>query len=729
MNNIPGLPFPPNSPDPGACIRLEHPEEGLAVLVLDPPHRSLAVLDAPLIRDLSAAIKDIENDPSLKALVITGRAPGQFAAGADIDAIGSLTDPEQVEAMVMEVHHLFNRIEDLKLCTVAAVSGPVPGGAYEISLACDFIVASDDEKTRIGLPETQLGILPGWGGSHRLPKRIGVPLALDAILSGRLFLARAAWKRGMIDRLTKPEYLVSVATEIAMKRLPCKRKNRGWKSWAIDRNPLATRVIASLTRKQVLKKTKGHYPAPLVALDLVIKAVGTSRLKGAQKEAKAIATLGTGPICKALVSLFHGSEAAKKLARLPDGVKSSPLASAGVIGSGVMGGGIASALADKGISTRLADLDPQALDSAQVAHRADINKKLMRRRLKEHRALQAQDALSVTTDASTLGTSEIVIEAIAEVLEVKRKVLGSLAEHVSEECILATNTSSLSVSEIAQGIPHPERVVGMHFFNPVKKMPLVEIVRGEQTSEEVVAKTAALAVKLGKTPVVVADVAGFLVNRLLGPYLDEAQRLFVGGADPQKMDRLLVQFGMPMGPFSLLDEVGLDIAVHAGQSLHQAYGIRMQPCEDLASGLGEHRLGKKSGLGFYKHSKARGASPEIAPDLHQFQTSDWARDYSDQTLVDHMVLSIINEAARCLEENVVKTGAMLDLATVFGTGFAPFHGGVLAYADHLGADEVVRRLETIKASEEVQRRPGGIEKFTPAPILKTKAQGGGTLRD
>ena len=203
----------------------------------------------------------------------------------------------------------------------------------------------------------------------------------------------------------------------------------------------------------------------------------------------------------------------------------------------------------------------------------------------------------------------------------------------------------------------------------------------------------------------------------------------LGGADPQKMDRLLVQFGMPMGPFALLDEVGLDIAMHAGQSLHQAYGIRMQPCEDLASGLGEHRLGKKTGLGFYKHSKARGTSPEIATDLHQFQTSDWARDYSDQTLVDHMVLSIVNEAARCLEENVVEHAAMLDLATVFGTGFAPFHGGVLAYADHLGADEVVRRLEAIKASDEIQRRPGGIEKFTPAPILKTKVQKGGTLRD
>ena len=728
MTDFSGYPLPDNCPEPGACIRVERPEEGLAVVILDPPHRSLAVLDAPLIRDFDQVIDELEKDQSLKGIVLTGRAPGQFAAGADIDAIAQLADKVEIEKMVLAVHELFSRIEDLKARTVAAISGPVPGGAYEISLACDFIIASDDERTRIGLPETQLGILPGWGGSHRLPKRIGVPLSLDAILTGRLFKAKAAWKRGMIDRITKPEYLFELACDVAMKRKKLKRKNRGWKAWAVDRNPLVGGIIANQATKQIMSKTGGHYPAPIRALKMVIAAPTTSRNGGARKEAKAIADLASSSVCKALISIFKGSEAAKKLGKGADGWRPAKIEYGAVIGGGIMGGGIASAMADKGIWTRICDLSPDALDAALQTHRADVHKKKSRRRLKPNLADAAIDHLDATLDSTTLGKSQIIIEAVAEVMSVKQKVLGGLAQTVSDDCILATNTSSLSVSEIAASIPHPERVVGMHFFNPVKKMPLVEIIRGQQTSEEVVTATAALAIRLGKTPVIVADVAGFLVNRLLGPYLDEAQRLFVGGANPAKIDKLMKKFGMPMGPFTLLDEVGLDIALHAGNSLHAAYGARMNPCPELVEGLGADRLGKKTGKGFYQHSKDREVKATLCGDLSNFQKETWAAKLSDQELVDRMVLAMVNEAARCLEENVVDNAQMLDLATVFGTGFAPFHGGVLAYADHLGSDEVVKRLEAICASPEMSERDGGIEKFTPAQVLKTHAGAGTKFR-
>ncbi|RMH03378.1 MAG: hypothetical protein D6702_06095 [Planctomycetota bacterium] len=728
MIDLDGFPLPENCPEPGACVRIERPEDGLAVLVLDPPHRSLAVLDGPLLRDLDAALDEIEGDSSLRGVVIAGREPLQFAAGADIDAIGAITDPAVLDRVVRMVHGLFGRIAALRPRTVAAVGGPVPGGAFELSLACDLIVAADHPKTRIGLPETQLGIVPGWGGCHRLPRRVGVPAAMQAILAGKLMPAKPAWKKRFVDRLAKPEYLRRVAADLALGREKPRRRGRGWKTWAVDRNPLATALVARQARKMVLARTRGHYPAPLRAIDLVAAACRTPLAAAAAREAAATAELAAGPVCKSLVSIFKGSEAAKKLGRGRDGFEPRRFEHGAVIGAGVMGGAIASLLAEKGIWTRLGDLDPEACDAALRRHRAEIAKKKKRRRLERHEAMLAVDRLDTTTDLGRgFHRAQIVVEAVAERLDVKRKVFAGLAAQVADDCLLATNTSSLSVSAIAEGVPHPERVVGMHFFNPVRKMPLVEVIRGEQTSEEAVTEIAALAVRLGKTPVVVADVAGFLVNRLLGPYLDEAIRLFEEGADPARIDRLMLDFGMPMGPFLLLDEVGLDIASHASQSLHEAYGERMTPATGVAEMMGPDRLGKKTGFGFYRHPKERKAKPVLADDLSRYQTGRAAAALSDAQLVDRMVLAMVNEAARCLEEKVVATAELLDLATVFGTGFAPFRGGVLRYADGEGLAAIRDRLRRI-AEEQVADRPGGPARFTPAPLIEELAARGGSFR-
>lgn len=724
--DITGLPLPENAPEPGSCVRIERPEFGLAMLVLDPPHRKLAVLDLPLLRDLHHALDELEHDGNLKGLVITGRNPNEFAAGADIDSIADITDEELVRKAVKLTHFIFNRIEKLPYTTVAAVGGAVPGGAFELSLSCNYIVATDDKKTRIGLPEVLLGILPGWGGTHRLPKRVGVPTALSAILTGRLFPATKAKRMGMIDRVTKPEYLRQVAADIAMGRKACKRLRRGWKSWAVDKNPLAIAVIEKKAREQTLAQTKGHYPAPLQALELAVKAPRTHIVEGGDKEAAAIARLATGPICKNLIKIFKGSEAAKKLGKGEGDFEPRKFEHAAVIGAGVMGGAIASVMADKGVAVRLADLSQEALDAALRDHRASVHKKLKRRRIKKHEANGSLDRYDTVVGTVGLGRSQIVIEAIAEVLDVKRKVFNDIAQQVDANCILATNTSSLSVDAIADGIPHPERVCGMHFFNPVRRMPLVEIIRGKQTRPEVVTEVAALAVRMGKTPVIVKDVAGFLVNRILGPYLDEAVRLFQGGADPEHVDKLLVKFGMPMGPFLLLDEVGLDIAAHAGQSLHEAYGTRMSPADGISSMVNPHRLGKKTGLGFYHHPQGskKKVKPRICQDLSQFQTATFAQNLSDEQVVDRLVLSMVNEAARCLEEDVVTSAAELDLATVFGMGFAPFRGGLLHYADDLGAQAVRDRLEAILAAQDMGQRIGGVEKFTPAALLQTLAGDG-----
>lgn len=739
MIDATGLPQPDDAPPAGACVRVERPEPGLAVLVLDPPHRRLAVFDVPLVRDLDAALEELEADGALRGLVITGREPLSFAAGADVNAIAGITDEEIAWRLARIGQGVFARIAALsrtgggRVTTVAAVGGPVPGGACEIALACDRIVLADHPRTRIGLPETQLGILPGWGGCQRLPRRVGIPKALDAILSGRLFRPHSALRAGIVDRLTQPVYLRHVAAEIAMGRMPCSRAERGWRGPLIDRNPLARALIAKGARKQVLARTRGHYPAPLEALALVARAPSTPIERGLEREARALAKLAVSPVCKSLVGIFQLSEDAKKLGDLADGTRAGSVTRGGVIGAGVMGAEIASLMASRGMQARLADLDRHQLDAALHAHRAWAREQAQRRRLLPHEVDGAIDRLEVTTSSPNgFDRCGLVIEAVAEKLAVKRAVLGAIAERVAPDALLATNTSSLSVAEIAAELPHPERVVGIHFFNPVRRMPLVEIVRGPATTPAVVARAARFALDLGKTPVVVADVAGFLVNRILGPYLDEAVRLFEAGAEPERVDRALVAFGMPMGPFELLDEVGLDIAAHAAASLEAAYGERMQASTRLADLVASGELGKKSGRGIYVWETGKGGKPKRAGRNPRFAAaggsgggSAAAGSLDEEALASRLVLCMIAEAARALEEDVVSGPRELDLATIFGMGFAPFRGGLLRHADSLGARRVVDELAHLAAAADVAARPGGPARFAACALLVDLAESGG----
>ncbi len=720
MIDLSEFPSPENPPEPGECVRVERPEKGLVVLTFMSPHKSFPVLDAPLLRDLDAVVTELEADSSVEGVVITGRRTDQFLAGADVEAIAQITDPEVVKKAVVAVHGLFARIERLKARTVAAVGGPVPGGALELSLSCDVILATDDSKTRIGLPETMLGIIPGWGGSHRLPWRVGIPTALDAILTGRLYPAKKAYKLGIVDRLTKAEYLHRIAADIAMGRMRVKKKKRGSKEWMVDKNPLAKAVIRSQAKKQVDAKAHGNYPAPYRALDLVLNAHGKTLNEAAQLEAEAVAELATGKISKNLVSIFFASEAAKKTGQFDDGRTPGKMRAGAVVGGGVMGAGIASLMAEKGMGTRLCDLSQAALDAATITHRADVTKKLRRKRVTKSRANAAIDGLSVSVGITGVGQAEIAVEAVAEIMGVKQKVFGDLAKAMPEGAILATNTSSLSVTEMQGTLPDPGRVVGMHFFNPVKQMPLVEIVRGAQTSEETITRTAALAIQLGKTPVVTKDVPGFLVNRMLGPYLDEAVRLFVEGVSPLRIDRLLLQFGMPMGPFTLLDEVGLDIALHTAESLHEGYGDRMTPCDALNGMMKPTRCGKKSGRGFFDHTGK--GKPELMDDLSRFQSGTAAMSMSDEQIVERVVLAMIGEGARAFEERVVETAQEFDLATVFGTGFAPFRGGLLKYADAVGAKRIVELMDKHRNMPDVRARGEGPgQRFEPTAHLREMA--------
>jgi 3-hydroxyacyl-CoA dehydrogenase / enoyl-CoA hydratase / 3-hydroxybutyryl-CoA epimerase len=721
MIDLPSALMPADAPESGACVRLERPEPGLAVLVLDPPHRKKAVLDLPLMRDLADRLEGIASERDLRGLVITGREPTSFAVGADLDALAEIKDPAVATRLARFGQETFGRIAKLRLRTVAAIGGPVPGGAFELALACDLIVACDDRSTRIGLPETQLGILPGWGGSQRLPRRVGVPRALEAILTGKLYPARQARKLGLVDRLTQPEYLLRIAANLAMGRERLRKPKRGAWYWFIDRNPIARSQIAKRASADLAKRAGGHYPALPRALELVLDAPSTPFERGLEREAAALGELAVTPVCKSLVALFRLSEDAKKLARLPDGSEPKPVRRAGVVGAGVMGGAIAGLCAERGIEARLADLAPQALDAALLAHRERVAKDLARRRLEPHEARAALDRLEVSRTLDGFARCDLVLEAVAEKLEVKRKVLGDLAARLRPDALLASNTSSLSVGAMAEGLPHPERVVGMHFFNPVQRMPLVEIVRGRATSDVAVAKTAQLALALGKTPLVVADVPGFLVNRLLAPYLDEAARLCELGVAPEQVERAARAFGLPMGPLELIDEVGLDIAAHAAQSLFAGYGERMRPSALLGRLLEKGLTGKKSGGGFYVWRDAGHGRIEkggFHPELARALPPPTQPPRPDAEVTDRLVLALVAEAWRALEERVVDSERALDLASVFGMGFPPFLGGIARYARARGLGDIASALRGLMQSPDVAARGAGAARFeAPASLV------------
>lgn len=726
MIDLTGLPMPADAPEAGRCVRVERPEPGLAVLVIDPPHRKVAVLDLAVLRDLELALDALDGDRQLRGLVVTGREPLAFLAGADLDALEPELDPMRVARIIRAGQQLFQRFTKLgsstgRVRTVAAVGGVVPGGAYELALACDRIVLADDPKSRIGLPETQLGIIPAWGGCERLPRRVGTFAALDLVLKGTLLPARPAYRKGMVDRLTPPEYLVRVAGDVALGRRKCERRGRGpVAGFVVDRNPLVAWLAETQSKKQIEKRTRGRYPAPLEAARIVAWAPCRPIQKGFADEEEAGSKLAVGPVCKNLIGVFRLTESAKKLARRPGGERVEPFVRAGVLGAGVMGGGIASLLAQKGVATRLFDVAPASLDAALIEHRGEVAKLAKRRRLQPNEAAAAIDHLDAARELAGFGRAELVVEAVAERLEVKRQVLGEIAKQVSSSAVLCTNTSSLSVDAIAEGLPHPERFAGLHFFNPVRKMPLVEIVRGARTDERVVTRLAALCLALGKTPVVVKDVAGFLVNRLLGPYLDEALCLYDQGAPPARIDEAALAFGMPMGPLRLLDEVGLDIATHAARSLGEAYGLRMRACVDLAPFVSNQRLGKKSGRGFYEHRGVKkGVEPALAEDLAQAlpPRGTSAVALSDEQLADRLVFAMLAEALRALAEGVVASAGELDLATVFGMGFPPFRGGLIRWARSLGATEAARKLDELARSPGVAERVGGPERYAVEPAL------------
>jgi 3-hydroxyacyl-CoA dehydrogenase/enoyl-CoA hydratase/3-hydroxybutyryl-CoA epimerase len=709
--------------------KLEIDGDNIGWLTFDLPGEKVNKLSASAMTELQTVLGEQVGEAALKALVVCSGKKDSFIVGADIDELVRLKDAEDARAKSEAGKAVFARLAALPVPTVALVHGSCLGGGLELALACRYRLATDHPKTSLGLPEVNLGIIPGWGGTLRLPRLIGLPQALTMICTGKPARARKAYKIGLVDGVAAPPFAADQARQFVQRILTRKgeaevRKRRRLRQPRLVRllaaTPVGRALVYRQTRKQILGRTKGHYPAPLEALDAVRAGFGRGAPPpDSTAETEAFGRLACTPISRNLLWLFQAGQQMKKAGGGAAAV--APVQRAGVVGAGIMGSGIAWAFANAGIRVRLRDVDWEAVGRGTGAIAAAFRGQVKRRKMTEAEMNLAMHRVGPAVDYAGFDDADVVVEAVAEDLEVKTKVLREIEQRVRPEAIIATNTSSLPLKALADCLDRPQRFVGLHFFNPVNRMPLVEVVPENRTSQETVLAATELMRRLGKTPMVVGDCAGFLVNRILLPYLIESAWMFEEGADARRIDGLLEAFGMPMGPLALCDEVGLDIGYKVAKVLETAYGDRMHVPEALGAVAGTPDcLGKKTGCGFYRYRNGhRKPNRHVERVAKQARRADGvaARELSDEEIVDRAVLIMVNEAARCLQEHVVEDPAQLDMAMVMGTGFAPFRGGLLRYADERGVAEIKRRLD------ELAERFG--ERFKTAPLLEEIADHGG----
>lgn len=680
------------------AFRLETIEDHLAILWFDLPDEKVNKFNAAVMQELSEQLDELRQRDDIRCLLLMSKKPGIFIAGADVNAIKDLRDEEEGYRVARQGQEIFGKVEQLPFPTVAVIDGACMGGGTELSLCFTYRIATDSKKTKIAFPEVNLGILPGWGGTQRLPRLIGLQRAMDMILTGRSVDAKRALRSGLIDTIIAAEWVrekaIAFAREVisgeAQKYLK-KRKPRGLANALIEKTPPGRKVLFTQARKMILRKTGGHYPAPLLALQTLEQTHGKSLAKGLEIEARHLARLIITNICKNLVQIFQWTEEIKKESGVKDtSLSGQAVGKAAVLGAGVMGGGIAQLFAARAIPVRVKDINHEALAKAYQQAAEVLRGSLKRRKITRLEMRQIMNRISGTVDYSGFKNSDLVIEAIVEDLEIKKKVLAELETHLSADAIIATNTSSLRVDDMAVALKKKNRFVGLHFFNPVHRMPLVEVVRGKHSSEEAIATVFNLCKNLGKTPIVVRDGPGFLVNRLLLPYMVEAISLLEEGHSLKRIDSAMRRFGMPMGPIELFDEVGIDVAWKVAKILRESMADRMAESEILHKLVEDGRLGKKSKKGFYIYSNRK---TEYDPRIENYISVGQRTDLDEQQLIQRMIYPMVNEAARCLQEDIAAVPRDVDIGMIFGTGFAPFRGGLLRYADQENVAKIVLTLQ------------------------------------
>jgi len=668
--------------------------------------KTLTTLCELTLKELESALSQVEKDDEAKGLIFFSHKENCFLAGVDISIIKGLSSAAQASDGASKGQELFNRVEDLKIPTMSVVDGFCLGGGLELSLACDKIIASDSSSTKLGLPEVMLGVLPGFGGCYRLPKAVGLPTALDMILSGKQLRAKKALKEGLVSAIMPKERL----EENFEKELFKKKKERGGFGAFLSDNYLSQKVIFQQARKNVMKKTKGLYPSPLRILDLLETYGDKKRDVFLEQEAKTFGDLSQTKQSKNLVHIFFLQDNAKKLHK--DATRS--IEQAAVLGAGTMGGGIAWFFSKNNVPSYMKDISSEALSLGLKQASMNFSSALKKRRMSQDDFKRKMALITPTLSYDGFKSTDLIVEAIVENMDIKKKVLSELESHVSAKTIITSNTSSLSLNEMSSSLKNKKRFAGLHFFNPVHKMPLVEIIKHDEISDDTVATLYQFIIDSKKTPVIVKDGPGFLVNRILATYLNEAAFLLEEGYKVEDIDELALEFGLPMGPCHLMDEVGLDVSHKVADVLFKGLGDRFTPSAISETALENGLLGKKNNKGFYLYD-SKGKKGEVNPEVTSFLKQD--KDVVNrEELKLRMILPMVNEASYCIDEKIVESPEDLDLAMIFGIGFPPFRGGVLKYADQYGIREITERIKEFSQRISAKR-------FSLSPGLEKMSKG------
>lgn len=691
-----------------SAFTLEKKEEGIAILTMDVPGETMNTLKADFSDEIATILEQIESDNEIKGIVLASGKPDSFVAGADITMLAACESAKDAQELSTQGQLLFDRMENSNKTFVAAIHGPALGGGLELALACDYRVCSDSDKTQLGLPEVQLGLLPGSGGTQRLPALIGVQQAMKMMLTGGPVRAKQALKYGIVDDMVPPSILLDVAIKMAKKA--SSRPSANKKSLAnkfLEDSSAGRKILFKKAREQTLAKTKGNYPAPMYIIDCIEAGLSDAK-KGYALEAELFGKLVMTKESKQLREIFFATTVMKKEHGV-EGLEPKPVNRTGVLGGGLMGGGIAFVTATKAnLPVRVKDISTDGIAGALKYSYDLLNKKVKKRFIRKSQ-MQAEIAkITGCLDYSGYQQQDMVIEAVFENLELKQQMVADIEEKCKEDTIFASNTSSIPIADIAANAKRPENIIGLHYFSPVDKMPLAEVIPHEQTSDQVISTTVEFAKKQGKTPIVVKDGAGFYVNRVLAPYMSEAGYLAMEGQPIDVIDKALVKFGFPVGPFKLLDEVGIDVGTKITPILMNQFGDRFSAPSAFEKLLKADRKGKKNSSGFYLY-EGKKPGKQVDESIYSLLDITPVTKYTDNTVVERTVFMMLNEAARCLEEGVIRSPRDGDIGAIFGIGFPPFRGGPFRYMDELGIDFVVDRLKHYAKVYD--------EKYAPANIL------------
>ncbi|MDN0087160.1 fatty acid oxidation complex subunit alpha FadJ [Yersinia nurmii] len=705
-------------PSTESVFQLSIRPDNIGVITINVPNEKVNTLKAEFAEQIAEVLQQVQASPQLQGLVIISGKPDSFIAGADITMIAACRTSQDARVLAQKGQTTLAQIAAFPIPVVAAIHGACLGGGLELALACHSRVCSLDDKTVLGLPEVQLGLLPGSGGTQRLPRLIGASKALDIMLTGRQIRARQALKMGLVDDAVPQDILLEVAVSRA-KAGWVDKPSLPWQERLLN-GPLGKSLLFNIVRKKTLAKTQGHYPAAERIINVVRQGLDNGGPSGYEAEVRAFGELAMSPESAALRSLFFATTSLKK----ESGSTAQPrkISQVGVLGGGLMGGGIANVTATRaGLPVRIKDINPQGINQALKYTWDTLGKRVRSKRLRPAERQRQMMLISGTTDYSGFENVDIVVEAVFEDLALKRQMVADIEAHGAPHTIFASNTSSLPISQIAAEAKRPEQVIGLHYFSPVDKMPLVEVIPHAGTSEETIATTVAFARKQGKTAIVVGDRAGFYVNRILAPYINEGARCLLDGEPIESIDKALVDFGFPVGPLNLLDEVGIDVGTKIMPILVEQLGPRFAAPASLDAILKDGRKGRKNGRGFYlyptktsgfklKKNPVKQADPNVYGLLGVTPKAHIQRE----VIAQRCVMMMLNEAVRCLDEGIIRNPRDGDIGAVFGIGFPPFLGGPFRYLDRLGLDTAVRTLKLL------EQQYG--ERFAPCERLVAMAE-------